>query len=576
MNELKSNPQEQSAAWRLVKLLAFFLLVLAVAAVAWAGFQHARLRLSLAHARNEFSKRQFMRSEFWARRVLATDARNVEAARLMAEISEMQDQPAALGWRMRVVQLKPGNTGDTLAWAKCALRFSRLDLALQALKGLSPEFKAHSADYHELMAGCAMAEQHAGLAEAHFAKAAELEPGNPLRKVSLASFRLTRAAGREARDAAARELDGALADPHTSLFATRALLLDAVRSGDREKTKQLATRLRSHPEHDFTDDLGCLDAAMDGPDFHTLLDALERRAEQDAPNAAKTGEWLNARGMPGETVSWFARLPESVRLSARVQMMQAEALLALGDWNGLKSFLAGCEWGDGEFLRRAMMIRCERELSRPWKETWTQLVADSETHPPDTLLLAHLAAGWNWPAEMLDLLKAAEARPETASEALQYLWDFYYRTNETRELRRVAARQLELDPLNPAKKNNVAFLELLLDGASPHSERLALEASSANPEIPEWTATYAYALQLAGKKAEAEKTIAKLPAAALQHPGVALYKAIILAANGDGAQAGLVLASLNPAGMLPEERKLAVDLAATLPPPPEIKARESK
>jgi len=128
----------------------------------------------------------------------------------------------------------------------------------------------------------------------------------------------------------------------------------------------------------------------------------------------------------------------------------------------------------------------------------------------------------------------------------------------------VAKAQIALDPDDPTRKNNYAFLSVLLNGTSDHALRLAREASASNPKLPEWAATYAYALHLAGRDAEARKVMENLDPEALNRPGVALYYAIVLAGNGDNNKARETLARLNPAGMLPEEQKLAVALAQQL------------
>ena len=157
----------------------------------WKGYEHLKLHLALARARREFSTGQFMRAEFWTGRAFSVNEQNTEAARLMAEINEAQDRPAALAWRMKVAQREPGNTGNIMAWAKSALRFGRDEMATSALNSLPPEFKERSAEYHELMAGRALAAHESGLAEAHFIKAAELDHANPIHGVNLAAFRLT-------------------------------------------------------------------------------------------------------------------------------------------------------------------------------------------------------------------------------------------------------------------------------------------------------------------------------------------------------------------------------------------------
>jgi len=505
-----------------------------------------------------------MRAEFWTERALSVNRRNVEAMRLMAEINEAQDRPTALGWRIRIAQREPGNTGDIMVWAKSALRFGQNEMTLNALKSLPQDFKNQSADYHELMAGLALAGHETALAEAHLAKAAELGHDNPIHQVNIAAFRLTNSQSPEIRAAAAHDLEEALADSRVSASAARTLLHDAIQNKDRARMNRFAEKLRSLPDHNFNDDLICLEAMMSEPAFHPALEEIEGRAGSNSLWTTETGDWLNSHGMAAETLRWFARLSGAIQSITRVQMTAAEAYLAMSDWNALESFLSKCRWDDSECMRRAILIRCKRELSHPWEKEWKQLANDVQATPPDSLLLAQLVLGWNWRDETLNLLWGAATNPMTRSTALQYLWDLYSRTNETRELLRVARAQIGLDPTNPAKKNNDAFLSLLLYGASERSERLAREASSMNPEIPEWAATYAYALHLAGKEAAAKKVIEKLSPETLGRPGIALYSAIVLAANGDQPRAREVLAKLNPAGMLPEEQKLAADLAQQL------------
>jgi len=505
-----------------------------------------------------------MRAEFWTGRALGVNGRDVEASRLMAEINEAQDKPVALSWRIRVAQLNPRSTADTIAWAKCAFRFGQREMALNALKSLPPDFQEQSAEYHELMAGCALAVHEPGFAEAHFLKAVELGHDNPVHQVNLEAFRLSNSLSQETRTAATRDLENALHDSRASLFAARALLADAIRSQDHARAQKFAEKLRSIPEHNFDDDLSCLEAVIADPTFHPALGEIEHRAESNPLRIIAAGDWLNSHGMAAETLRWFAELPEPMRSNIRVQMMVAESYPGTRDWNGLETFLAKCHWDDGEFLRHALLVRCKRALSQPWEKEWDQLATEVEGHPPNGFLLAQLVSSWQWRKEALHLLWGAASQPKTNSMALQSLWDLYSQTNETRELLRVARAQIELDPSNPVTKNNAAFLSLLLNGASERSETLAREATTANPNVPEWVATYAYALHLSGKESAAKKVMERLPSEALGRPGIALYYAIVLAASGDHSQARDSLAKLNPHGMLPEEQKLAADLVQQL------------
>lgn len=451
-----------------------------------------------------------------------------------------------------------------MAWAESALHFGQTEMALNALNSLPPGFKSRSADYHKLMAYCALADHETGLAEAHFTTAVELDHKNPVHQGNLASFQLTYSSNPEVRAAAARNLEGLLTDPRVRLFTARALLGNAIQNRDPASAQRIATNLLSLPEHTFSDELSCLEAVMSEPAFHPALEGIEHRAASDSRWASEAGDWLNSHGMAAETLRWFAQLPKIIQANVHVQMTAAESHLDTNDWTGLENLLAKCQWEGGEFLRRAMLIRSKRELSQPWEKEWKKLETEVNENPHDSLLLAQLVLGWNWRNEALNLLWGAATKPQTESKALQTLWELYSRTGDTRQLLRVAQAQINLDPSNPTKKNNEAFLSLLLYGPTERSERLAKEASTSNPNIAEWAATYAYALHLSGKDSEAQNVMKNLPSQALERPGIALYYAIVLAANGDNAQAKESLAKLNPLGMLPEEQKLAADLAQQL------------
>ncbi|MGB8353014.1 MAG: hypothetical protein WCD79_03930 [Chthoniobacteraceae bacterium] len=564
MSDLPSIPVERSPSPRLGRVVVFlFAGVLLIAGVR-EGFRYTKLHLALRNAHREFSKSQFMRAEFWAERAVSADESNVEAMRLMAEIGEVLDKPAALAWRMRVAQRAPGNTADVMAWAKSALRFGHREMTDRALQSLPADFKNRSAGYHELMAGCALADHKPAISAEEFMKAAEIDPSNPFYRVNVEAFQLTNSSSQETRATATRELESAMTDPRVSLFVTRTLLYDALQSGDHARALRFAGKLRSLPERSFSDDLSCLEAMMSESSFHSALEETEHRAGSNLQWAIEMGDWLNSHTMAAETLRWVAQLPEVIRSNIRVQMTAAESYSAVYDWNGLAIFLTKCQWGDGEYLRRAMLIRCKRELGQPWEKEWEQLVSDVEITPPDSLLLAQLVTGWKWRDETIELLWGATTKPQTQTTALQYLWGLYSQTNDTNKLWRVATEQIKIDPSNPAKKNNEAFLSLLLYGTSERSERLAREASTKDPKVPEWAATYAYALHLAGKETEAKNVMENLSPEALGRPGIALYYAIVLAANGDNIRAREMLAKLNPAGMLPEEQKLAADLTRQL------------
>jgi len=436
----------------------------------------------------------------------------------------------------------------------------------KALQYLPSDFSNRNADYNEFMGVCTLDLHELGLAEIYFLKAIELEPKNPLYRLNLATFRLQMYADANIRAECLKDLKELQADTCVRLLATRALLTEAIRSRDGTLAQHYAKNLQSLPEHTFSDELHCLEAITSKEVFNTTLDKIETLAQSDMPHAAETGEWLITHHMPSEMLRWYSKLPQSMQSQIRVQMAVAQAHLNLQNWENLQGLLANCHWENGEYLKEAMLVRCKRELGQPWEKDWNRLTVQLESAPQIEILLAQLLMDWQWRKEAIHLLMKASSRPETESRALQILWDSYSSTGETTELLHIARQQLNLDPSNPIHKNNVAFLSLLLNGITVTSENLARETCEINPQIPEWASTYAYALHLAGKKAESKKVMEALPPRALARPGVALYYAIVLAANGDTVKARECLAKLNPNGMLPEEKKLADGLARQLNP----------
>ena len=540
------------------------LLVGLVVAGGWAGYRSAKFHLSIERARREIARKDFNQAEFWGEQAMSVMPGNPDAARVMAEINEAQDMPLSLLWRTRVAQLAPESDSDLMAWAKCAFRFEHDQMARKVLERLSDSFKETSADYWELMAGCALKERIPAAAEACFAKAVAIDPGNATHKVNLAAYRLTFNPSPEVQAEAERQLNELSKDRDVGIFALRTLFDRAVFTGNKAEAVRLADRLLALPKHDFSDSLRSLRVALEGPGFDSQLQKTEREAEKNPGSITEMGDWLNAHSRAQETDRWYARLPERDRMNIRVQMTESQALLNLRDWKKLEAFLKGCHWVEGDFIRDAMIIRCHYELSLPWEKEWRDLLARVASTPPEGLMLARLVIGWNWGREAIGLLWGATARPETEMEALHFLWEIYQAINDTPDLLRVAREQLKLDPSNPERKNNVAFLSLLVEGASAKTLQMASEAYQANPKVPTRAATYAYALHLAKKDPEAQKIMQNLAPEAVHLPGIALYQALILDSTGQPDAARETLLKLNAQGMLVEERKLARDLAQKL------------
>src|SRR5690349_7242817 len=88
---------------------------------AYGGYRSLRQNRLVKKARVYLAKSEPKKALLCLQGVLRSNAKNVEACRLMAELLERGQSPATLLWRSRVVELAPGSTDDRLTLARTAL-----------------------------------------------------------------------------------------------------------------------------------------------------------------------------------------------------------------------------------------------------------------------------------------------------------------------------------------------------------------------------------------------------------------------------------------------------------------------
>jgi predicted Zn-dependent protease len=115
-----------------------------------------------------------------------------------------------------------------------------------------------------------------------------------------------------------------------------------------------------------------------------------------------------------------------------------------------------------------------------------------------------------------------------------------------------------------AFKNNLALVAMLLGADEVKSYDLSREVYQKNPTNSDYASTYAFTLYRQGKAAEALEVLQRLKPEELQSPSIAGYYGLILKAGGDSAKAKAYLDLSMKGQLLPEERKLFQDAAASL------------
>ena len=530
----------------------------------WQGllvYNRERQRDWVKRARAAFERGDYDTASIWLTRLFQTNKANVEACRFMADIADSRNSPEAMLWRIRAVQLEPTNPENFLAWAKTALRLRDLGVAARALK-LMPERGCNSAAFHSLSAALAMNSSKSALAEFHFAEAARLEPGNPVHAANRATVRL-QASDPDIAAKARADLEQLATNSGLQLLAWRALAKDALERNDIPHALEFAHKLTIHPRAEFGDRLTMLEALWksQNPEFQGALRQRQEESAQRAESIPSLTYLMINHDMAREAIAWLRQLPEKTRSIPLVTIAQADALMSLKDWSGLRDLLTNFDWERLEFMRRAMLARALRETApQAYADSWNDLENSVRDKPGEALMLGQLVAHWGWNSEAASLFwHVANSNTGLRGPALEDLNQVYQLTGDTIGLRRVAEDQLHDNPDDVAAKHNFALLSLLLRLNLPQAQATLEALYHQNPSNPTITSSYALGLHIQGKDADAVAALEKLPPEQLRQSGIALYYGIVLAATHQREKAQTFFDLARGAPLLPEEKALLAE-----------------
>ena len=543
--------------WWLKPLIALAVLAFlaAVGTYAYRRFEPARLA---AKGREYFATGDYRNAVLCAQRALQINPLSEPGARLMIEITESLNSPAALDWRKQVAELNPDSTADALAWAGTALRLARPGVAQQALAGVSTSGQK-DASFHEKSGLAALQGGDTAQALQHFETAVKLDPENDLHRYNLATLQI-QSKDPAQRQAAADTLGKLAESGALRVYALRSLVTRLARDGQVVQAVERSRELLQEKNATFRDRLmflELLDLAKAEAEFAKALEQTQEIAAADPGTTTNLIHWLRLHDRAEAGARWSAQLPPELLAHGNVATARVECLAKLGNWEEVKTTTTGGQWKSDEFFQHAWEARARRELAdATLSETaWQQAVAQAIRRREDVQRLAALASSWGWTDEMREALWAAADLP-APQWALQTLHRSYLGSGETEGMLRVAKRTLQLDPASAPARNNLAMLSLLrgVDLAEALSSARALQEKA--PQNVAYVSTYALALHLHGRSQEALTTLRTLPAAALQTPEVAAYHTLFLVANGARAEAMPHLELAQRASLLPEEKAL--------------------
>ena len=523
------------------------------------AYRHYKEKRSVHRARAFLVRGDYGNASLCARQALALNPADLGACRVMAQLAEELQAPQMLDWLRRIAELEPTETNKlALARAALALQPAPCPLAAQTLEDLAPS-ASNSAPYHVTAAQFSLRLGLVSQAAFHFDQAARLEPGNPLHRLNLAVLGLL--STNQALQAEGRtSLLVFLTNGNLAPLALRSLVADALKRNDVAAAERFSRRLLTDARAGIPDHLQlltCLDR-VGSAELEPSLAAAQSRAATNAVSVSAVCAWMTAHGRGRGTLDWVSRLAENVRHAPPVRLAVADSYSSLGDWRGLGSFLQEHSWEELEFLRLALLAHADAELKEPSaaEAHWRLALHQAGERLGALCTLLDLASRWRSEAVRQELLLRIVEKFPRQRWAYRELSGLYMRSGDTRALRRVSAAVLAANPGDTEARNNFAASSMLLRLELPKAHEMALQNMVGHPQDPIIASTYALSLHLQGRTREGLACLERLAPEAVTSPGVALYYALLLAADNQPVKAEEYRRRVEPARLLPEERGL--------------------
>jgi hypothetical protein len=515
--------------------------------------------MSLAH--QFLAKADGQNALLCAQQVLRSEPHNLDATRVMAQLTEAARSPTALLWWTRVVELNPHSLDDRLALAQTALIMRDYSSANDALEAMDQAGK-NTAAYHNIAGAVAAAANQSAQAEAHFLEAARLDPQNQTVQLNLAVMRLH--GSNDLDQAEARIMLQRLSSNATNSFlrcqALRELAVDALRHRQADQALSWSQHLLQETNSVFQDWLLRLEVLQQtgNAGFRPALTSVQHEAGGDSGKIYELATWQMAKTSPQDALAWLRTLPSNTQSNQSVELVAAECGTLLQDWRGLQGSLTNQNWAELECVRHAYLSRALRgqELADSAKAEWEQALKAANGQKENLVILLRLAAQWNWQSEGEDILWIIVKRYPGEQWAIRALVQVMYLGGRTRPLMQLYSQEARRDPSDLLTKNNLAMIALLLDAQELKPYDLAREVYQKSPTNAVYASTYAFSLYLQGKNAEALKVMGTLNQRELEDPSIAGYYGLILKASGDRAGARAYLDWTSRARLLPEEKAL--------------------
>ena len=528
-----------------------------------------RLKKLQRAAQEAIKKGDYMAASFNARRALQIDPDFVPACVTMAEIGEHNRVADAVIWREKILHLT-GESADTLlGLASSALSFGKVFTARAALDRVPPKDRERE-DFLVLSGAMALESRDYVEAARLYEAAIQLHPGK-------AEYRFALGMAKSASgDALTREEGHRLLldlSTHQALgaAAVRAIIANCEAHQEKQAALRFAKQLQTMSSRKVSDEVLLLRLMRNTGDenFAAELASAQQKALGDRKYAGALLLWMSSDGLAQDGLRWVLERNPKLGQSPELRPAIAGCYLTLMNWDALLAITQKGEWGPVEYVRHTYRSRAFREKpERALASTEWDLAVNAANGQLDALSwLAQMAAEWKWLDENVQSLWAVLNKAPESRWAIEALQKSYLERNDTAGLRRVALHLVKIDPANENAKNDFALASLLLNTETERATKIARELYTKHPENAAFNSTYAFAMHLTGRTAEALEILEKLPPQSLEEPAIAAYYGIMLAANYSPEKASRYLGIGRRATLLREEKDLVTKAEQSLARP---------
>lgn len=543
-------------------IVALTLLLIAITAAERFGRPAYRAYLERQYAAQAgafLSKGDLTRADLRARQALRLNQENPEATVVHAEIAQRMNSPYALYWRQRAAMFNPA-ISNRLALANTALRLEPFPfpIATAALQSLEREALDEPA-YHAARGALAVKLGDLPSAQQHYAKAVELKGEDPVARMSLAVLQIQSQDADLVRDSRVT-LELLKDEGKLGILPLRALVAESAAKRDYTRAELLSSQLITNTQASLADNIMHLSLLRTRPeaDFASHLRRVQTNCLAHSALIGQLASWMTRAGLAKECRDWLDELKPELRNLPMLRLAYADCLVTQRQWEALQSTLEAERWGALDHVRLAMLsmaLRAQGENTAA-RVPWARAAAIASAAPTALNTLAQMTANWGWEDETEQILWQAATRLKAQTWPLQSLQKMYLARKDTRNLWRITDLMVRRNPGDKAARNNLAMLSLLLDRDIEQAQKTALELHQADPANPTFSSTYALALHLQGRTADAIEVLRALDEKELEQPSVGAYYGVMLAASGNKDAARKYLEKSQQALLLPEELAL--------------------